>query len=113
MHFFFSFLKKTIEVYNENNTDDKNKFLMLNGIALSNSILEIENDLKLPNALSRQILSLKAQGLDATQFDVGLNVLINNNQDIFSKALNISSKFTKLTLASELQERKMSWDTYA
>jgi len=116
MHFFYSFLRKSIDLYNVENTKEANKFFMLNAIALSEEILKGKPDLLFYDKINlvwRKIFNLKNQKKDNLKYDMVLNMAISSNQNLIFEALGYLSKFQKSPIDSELRDRKMTWDTYA
>src|SRR3990167_3270331 len=113
MHLFYSFMRRSLDKYNEDNTLDENRFFMINAITLGKVMMELHDDFfRLVNPLWKHSLMLKSQSKDSMQYDMALNVLMNQNQGSFFKAMSQSSKFSRITLEAELAERKMTWDTY-
>src|SRR3990167_5407944 len=115
MHFFYSFLKKSIELYNEDNTKESNKFFMINAISLSHAHLQKPIDhifFKLVNPLWQKCLSLKSAGQESIRYGMALNVLLNANHGNTFTSLSQLSRFQRVTLESEMQDRKATWDTF-
>lgn len=115
MHFFYSFFRRSLDRYNEDNTKDENKFFMLNSINLGQIILKQERKLlyKDMNKVWKEYLKLKFNNRDITKFNMILNHLITSSQDSVFEALGYLSQFQKTGMDSEVYDRKMSWDTYA
>ena len=115
MHFFYSFLRRSIDKYNEDNTKDENKFFMLNAINMGQQILNKTDPLLYQNIniIWKKYLTLKFRKKDIVKFNMLLNHIINSNQTSIFGALGILSEYQKGGMDSEIYDRKMTWDTYA
>ncbi len=115
MHFFYSFFRRSLDRYNEDNTKDENKFFILNSINLSQQIIDKKN-FKLYNNINKawkEYLRLNYVNKESINLSMILNHLVTSNQDSIYKALSYLSKFVGTGTDSEFYDRKMSWDTYA
>jgi len=115
MHYFYSFLRKSVDLYNEDNTLENNKAFIINAICLSQIILGKDNPQffdKL-NILWMKYLDSLYKGKDVMEFKLMLNKIINSNTIYIYEALSKLSKFQKSGMDSEIYDRKMTWDSYA
>ena len=119
MHFFYSFLDKSIGEYNKNNNDDNNRVLMINAIALASAYRELQGSTIKPqifpimNQLWQKSYALRLQKIPSLRLDIELNSIVNACQDTVFRSLSDLSKFQRVTMESEISDRKMTWDTYA
>lgn len=116
MHFFYSFLRKSVDRYNESNTNESNQFFMINAIGLSKIFLNdtaLNEFFKYVAPLYKKSLQLRFLKEYSMKYDMAVNRMINLNQDSVFKALSQLSAYQKESFESQLEQRKMTWDTFA